>query len=167
MKKIVSLLFVTAMLLTACTGSQGPPGPPGVPGNDGGLIAASAFEITVNFNAGNEYSFTENYNFEVLASDVTLVYLLWDTIAGKDIWRLLPQSVAFDNGNLIYNYDFTQTDVRFFLDGTVNFSTLGTEWTQNQVFRVVVIPADNVDGVDISNLDEIMQSYNFDTFEIK
>ncbi|MBO3098200.1 hypothetical protein [Gelidibacter pelagius] len=173
MKKIVSLLFVTAMLMTACTGSQGPPGPPGppgntgTPGNDGGIIASSAFEIDVTFNADNEFSFTENYGFEVLKSDVTLVYILWDTIDGTDIWRLMPQMVTFNNGNLIYNFDFTQTDVRFFLDGTVDFTTLGTEWTNNQVFRVVVIPADNVDGIDISNLNEVMQSYHIESFEMK
>ncbi|MBA6153688.1 hypothetical protein [Gelidibacter maritimus] len=173
MKKIVSILFVTAMLLTACTGSQGPPGPPGppgstgTPGNDGGLIEASAFEIDITFNADNEFAHTENYGFEVLASDVTLVYILWDTIEGNDIWRLLPQTVPFDNGDLVYNFDFTQTDVHFFLDGTIDFTTLGTEWTNNQIFRVVVIPAVNVDSVDVSNLNEVMQSYHIESFELK
>ncbi|MCL8005881.1 hypothetical protein [Gelidibacter japonicus] len=173
MKKMFSLLFVTTMLFTACTGSQGPPGPPGPPGstgspgNDGEIIASSAFEIDITFNADNNFSHTENYGFVVLESDVTLVYILWETIDGIDIWRLMPQTVAFNNGSLIYNFDFTQTDVRIFLDGTTNFATLGSEWTDNQVFRVVVIPADNVDGIDVSNLNEVMQSYHIESFEIK
>lgn len=173
MKKIVTLIFLTAILATACTGDQGPMGPPGPPGNtgspgnDGGIIVSSAFEIDVTFNAANNFSFTENYGFEVLESDVTLVYIVWETIDGVDIWRLLPQTVTFNTGTLIYNFDFTQTDVRFFLDGTVDFTTLDPEWTDNQVFRVVVIPADNVDGIDFSNLNEVMQSYHIDTFEMK
>ena len=40
-----------------------------------------------------------------------------------------------------------------FLDGTTDFDTLDDAWTQNQVFRVVVVPADNVDRIDTSNLD--------------
>ena len=66
---------------------------------------------------------------------------------------------------MVYNYDFTQADVRFFLDGTTNFLTLGPEWTQNQVFRVVVVPADNVDGIDVSNLYEVMSVNNIESFE--
>lgn len=174
MKKIASLLFLFAMVLTSCTGDQGPVGPPGLtgspgaPGEDGGIIVSSAFEIEVDFNTDNGFSHTEAYgnNFEVHETDVTLVYMSWETIDGKDIWRLLPQSVIFDDGTLVYNYDFTQTDVRFFLDGTKNLTTLDDEWTQKQVFRVVVIPADNL-GVDVSNLNAVMEANNITNFQIK
>ncbi|TDU39879.1 hypothetical protein BXY82_1914 [Gelidibacter sediminis] len=170
MKKIASLLFVLAISLTACTGDQGPPGPPGPPGfdgADGGIVTASAFEIDVNFNAANNYSFTENYGFEVLVSDVTLVYILWETSNGVDIWRMLPQTVRFDDGDLVYNFDFTQTDVRFFLDGTTDFSKLSSDWTQNQVFRVVVVPADNIDGVDVSDINLVMQAAQIEHVDVK
>lgn len=166
MKKIASLLFVFAIVLTSCSGDQGPVGPPGPAGEPGGIIVSSAFEIEVDFNSGNDYSHTEDYGFEVLDTDVTLVYISWETQSGKDIWRLLPQSVTFNDGTLVYNYDFTQTDVRFFLDGTKDPSTLDAEWTQNQVFRVVVIPADNV-GFDPSNLNDVMQANGITSFEIK
>lgn len=164
MKKIISLLFVMAMVLTACEGDQGPPGPPGA---DGGIIEASAFEIEVDFDSANKYEHTEKYGFEVRTSDVTLVYILWETLEGTDVWRLLPQNVVFDNGELIYNFDFTQTDVRFFLDGDVDFSTIGTEWTQKQVFRVVVVPAENVDSIDVTNFDSVLQATNIQKFELK
>ncbi len=170
MKKFASLLLLIAISLTSCTGDQGPAGPPGfdgIDGADGGIIVSSAFEIDIDFNTANNFSYLENYGFEVLASDVTLVYILWETTNNVDIWRLLPQTVPFDDGNLVYNYDFTQTNVRIFLDGTTNFSTLDAEWTQNQVFRVVVIPADNIDGVDISNINDVMQANSIEHFEIK
>ncbi len=72
----------------------------------------------------NNYQFIEPYGFDVFPFDVTLVYILWDSVNGQDIWRLLPQTVDFNDGDLIYNYDFTQDDVSFFLDGTTNFATL-------------------------------------------
>lgn len=157
MKKILSLLVIT--LLFACEGPEGPPG------QNGGLIVASAFEIEIDFTAANNYQYIEPYGFNLYPYDMTLVYILWDTSNGNDIWRLLPQSTTFtDDTTLVYNFDFTQEDVRFFLDGTTDFSNLDISWTQNQVFRVVVVPADNVDNVDLSNLNAVMQTFNITNF---
>lgn len=158
------VLAFAAFIMMSCEGSPGPQGPQGP---SGGLLVSSAFEIVIDFNETNDYSFIEAYGFDVFPSDVTLVYILWDSVNGQDIWRLLPQTVEFEDGNLVYNYDFTQTDVSFFLEGTTDFTALGSEWTQDQVFRVVVVPADNVDGLDISNLDAVMQMTNVESFNIR
>jgi len=139
----------------------------GVNGEDGGLIVASAFEIEVSFNPDNNFEFIESYGFEVLPSDVTLVYIEWENDDGEPIWRLLTQTEYFNDGVLVYNYDFTQQNVRFFLDGTVDFNTLDDTYTQNQAFRVVVVPADNIDGLDTSNFDVIMGASAVESFEIR
>ncbi|MGJ8593321.1 MAG: hypothetical protein ACSHXF_12280 [Aquaticitalea sp.] len=163
MKKVFILLMtVMAVSFSSC---EGPQGPAGFDGLDGETIASSAFEIIVQFNSGNGYSFVEPYGFNVLQTDVTLVYILWDTVDGQDVWRLVPQSVQFDEGTLTYNFDFTQQVVRFFLDGTINFGLLGNEWTQNQVFRVVVVPADNVGRVDYSDINVVMDAYDITSFD--
>ncbi|WGD34679.1 hypothetical protein [Olleya sp. YS] len=163
MKRIASVVSVLVLLLTSCTGPEGPPGFDGV---DGGLIVSSAFEIELDFNANTNYEFIEPYGFYIYPSDVTLVYILWETADGQDIWRLLPQNVFFDDNTVLtYNFDFTQDDVRFFLDGSTNLDTLGSEWTQNQVFRVVVVPADNVGRIDYSDINNVMQQLNITTFE--
>jgi hypothetical protein len=167
MKRIILFTSVFALLLTACTGDQGTPGFDGFDGQDGGIFVASAFEIVIDFNEDEDYQFIEPYGFEVFPSDVTLVYIEWETDNGEPIWRLLTQTEYFDDGILVYNYDFTQQDVRIFLDGTIDFNTLDNVWTQNQAFRVVVIPADNVDGLDLSNLDVIMQAYAIENFELR
>ena len=168
MKRLLSLFTVFAVLLTACEGPQGPPGYDGfdgLDGLDGEIIASSAFEIVIDFNADNNFEYIEAYGFNVLPSDVTLVYILWDTLNGQDIWRLTPQTVTFDDGtNLVYNFDFTQEDVRFFLDGSTDFNTLDDVWTQGQVFRVVVVPADNVGRVDYSNLKTVTKKFNITSF---
>jgi hypothetical protein len=161
--KIGSFLLML-LLFSSC---EGPTGPPGPPGDDGAVLVANAFEIEVDFNAGNGYRILEDYGFEVFPFDVTLVYILWEQDNGTDIWRLLPQVLEFPEGQLQYNYDFTQTDVSIFLDGTINFNILGSEWTQDQVFRVVVIPADNVGLVNINNLEEVMKAGRILEFEKK
>jgi hypothetical protein len=129
MRYFTFLSIALSLVLLSCEGPQGIPGPPGLPGQDGGLIVSSSFEIVVDFNAANGYEFIEPYGFEVLPTDVTLVYILWEEDINFDIWRLCPQNVFFNDGILTYNFDFTQTDVRFFLDGTVNLDFLDPVWT--------------------------------------
>jgi hypothetical protein len=167
MKRILSFISVFALLLTSCIGPEGPPGYDGYDGydgQDGAIIASSAFEIELDFNETNNYEYIEAYGFEVLPTDVTLVYVLWETADGQDIWRLTPQTVYFDDGHLVYNYDFTQTDVRFFLDGTTDLASLDDSYTQAQVFRVVVVPADNLGRSDYTNLENVMRTYNITGF---
>jgi len=165
MKRILSFISVFALLLTACEGPPGPPGFNGYDGEDGGIIVSSAFEIVLDFNDANNYEFIEPYGFDVFPTDVTLVYILWENIDGLDVWRLVPQTVEFDDGNLVYNYDFTQVDVRFFLEGSTNFSTLDFSYTRSQVFRVVVIPADNLGRVDLSDIDSVSSFYGITDFQ--
>ena len=171
MKRLFSLFTVFALFFIACEGPQGPPGfdgLDGLDGLDGAIIASSAFEIEIDFNDANNYEFIEAYGFEVLPSDVTLVYILWETDNGQDIWRLMPQTTYLnDDSTLVYNFDFTQSDVRFFLDGTTDFSTLDDVWTQGQVFRVVVVPADNVDGIDVSDINAVLSLNNIQAIDYR
>ncbi|ETN96549.1 hypothetical protein SAMN04487906_2934 [Zhouia amylolytica] len=159
MKKIFYLLTMVSLAFVSCDGDPGPPGPPG---QDGGLIVADAFEIEVDFTEANNFEIVEPYGFEVFPYDVVLTYILWE-VDGTEIWRLIPQDVFFNDGVLTYNFDFTQEDVRIFLDGTIDLNSLGSEWTQNQVFRVVVVPADNVDAsIDFSNYNNVIQALNIE-----
>ncbi|WP_299114252.1 hypothetical protein [uncultured Winogradskyella sp.] len=156
MKRILTFIFAIT-LLNSCTTEEIVQ----VQNND---FVSSAFEIVIDFNAANNYEFIEPYGFNVFPSDVTLVYILWDTINGQDVWRLVPQTVIFDNGDdLVYNFDFTQDDVRFFLEGS-DLDNVDDVWTQNQVFRVVVVPADNVGRVDNSDINVVMQRHGITSF---
>jgi hypothetical protein len=157
MKKLVSLL--SALLVMSCVIEDGIDGRDG---SDGGLIVSSAFEIVVDFNIQNNYQIVESYGFDVYDYDVTLVYILWETDNGQEVWRLLPQSTVFVGGaTLNYNFDFTQTDVKLFLEGTANFNNLDAVWTQEVVFRIVVVPADNVSGLDNPKISD----FNISSFQ--
>ena len=172
MKRILTFISVFALLLTACEGPQGPPGfdglpgPQGPPGQDGGIFVADAFETEpLNFNNGNEFQITFE-GLDLINSDVVLAYIEWELPDGTLTWRQIPQNVFFDDGVLIYNFDFTQDTVTFFLDGTVDFNSLDPVWTQNQIFRVVIVPADPINGVDLSNLNSVMSTYNITEFQV-
>ncbi|TCK69015.1 hypothetical protein DFQ05_0526 [Winogradskyella wandonensis] len=167
MKRILTLITAFTLVFTACEGPQGPPGFDGFDGQDGrdGIAIPPSFEIVVDFNAANNYEYVEAYGFDVSQTDITLVYILWDTLDdGTEIWRLMPQTVIFEDGNdLVYNFDFTLFDVRFFLEGS-DLDGLANVWTQDQVFRVVVIPANNVGRADYSDINSVIETYNIESF---
>ncbi|SOE19755.1 hypothetical protein SAMN06298216_0256 [Spirosomataceae bacterium TFI 002] len=150
MKKLFSI-FAASIIFLSCSGPQGPigpQGPEGIPGLDGGLEYAKAFEVVADFTQANGYGFVEEYGFDVFPADVPLIYMIWDVLEnGTEVWRPLPQSAYLSQGILTYNFDFTDTDVSIFMDGTVNdFGTLSEAYRIGQTFRVVVVPAEFLAG---------------------
>lgn len=140
MRKLFALMLLGGMvLLHACVGPVGPPGPPGL---DGEVILGEAFEVDINFTASNGYKDEFNLNPPIFDSDVVLVYIRWETLNGNTIWRLLPQTVFFEEGVLVYNYDFSRVDFAIFLETTFDPSLLDNSWTRNQRFRIVILPAE-------------------------
>lgn len=141
MKKLTSILMVAAALfLGACEG------PAGTPGMDGDSFIGSVFEVDGSFTPANNYNIYGTYpsNIVVYDTDVVLVYILWEQANGLDVWRLLPQTVVLPNGVIQYNYDYTYTDFQIFLEFTIPANELLPAETQNQIFRVAVLPADFV-----------------------
>ncbi len=172
MKKLLFIFSVLVIGFTSCRGPagfdgpQGPQGPQGPPGQDGGLVYASAFEMVVDFTPANGFQIVEPYGFEVFPADVPLVYIRWDVADdGTEIWRPLPQSAYLNQGILTYNFDFTDQDVSVFLDGTItNFASLDPVYLNEQIFRVVVVPAEFLSSGRMAS-----KSYNdiIETFNIK
>lgn len=161
---IPTLLSFLAVFFISCQGDPGPPGPPGFDGLDGldgadGLIG-SIFEVEANFNIDNGYEFLEGIpaSIEVFDTDVVLAYVLTGVDNNVDIWEPLPQTLFFGNDILLTGFDYTFTDVRFFLDGTVDFASLDPLYTDNVIFRVAVIPADFAQNIDVSSLDAVMSA---------
>ncbi len=179
MKKIPRTIgIVLSLLFLACEGPAGPPGPPGfdgLDGQDGVNILGTVLEIEGDFTPQNDYSIFYDFpqTVEVFESDVVLVYLLWDqTQDGNgeavDIWRLLPQTRILQQGLLQYNFDHTFFDVSMFLEADFDLSTLQPGDTDNQVFRIAILPADFAQGskLDFSNIQAVMNSLNVDEKDI-
>jgi hypothetical protein len=122
----------------------------GPPGEDGTNLLGTIFEWEGDFQPSNNYELFFDFpgNFEIYDTDVVLVYILWDVVNvnGKntDVWRLLSQTIVLDEGVIQYNFDYTVNDVRIFLEATIPFNELLPAETQDQVFRIAVLPADFV-----------------------
>ena len=156
--------FVLGFGLTSCEGPTGPPGPPGPPGFDGadgadGLIG-TVFEAQVDFNSANDYQAFVDFpsNIDVFDSDVVVAYILTAVEDGTDIWEPLPQTLFFDTDILLYGYDHTAFDIRFFLDGTINLDNLGPGFTDGVIFRVAIIPADFASTLDVNKFEDVMRA---------
>ena len=164
-KKLSMVVLLFVGLLTSCVGDIGPQGPPGFDGADG--LIGSIFEIEATFTEANAYeAFADIPNsINIFDSDVVLGYILSGNEDGVDIWEPLPQTLFFGNDILLYGYDYTVADIRFFLDGTIDFSTLDALYTDGIVFRVAVIPADFAATINTKNMNELMGAMNVDVVQ--
>ena len=184
MKKL-NILFGIALtaLCLSCEGPAGPQGPPGfdgldgLDGQDGINILGQVLEFQDTFSAENNYSLLFEFpqTVEVFESDVVLVYLLWEQVDDPnggdpiDVWRLLPQTRILDQGLLQYNYDHTFLDVSVFLESDFDLNTLLPGDTDDQIFRVAILPAEfgNDPSVDFTNIESVMQALGTSPSEIE
>lgn len=169
MKRTLSTIALFSILLASC---EGDPGPPGLDGQD--ALAAESFDTTVDFeyfdNSGLQKTFI-NLPFDLNDSEAVLIYRLEDVVNidgfPTNAWSLLPQNFFLEDGNIIqYIFNHTFSDVELLIDGNFDLSTLDSEFTQNQRFRVVILPASQVNGIDTSDINTVMALGNIESFEI-
>lgn len=178
-----SLMALLLFAFQACKGPEGAPGPEGPQGPqgpqgpEGPTILPAVFDVdNADFIASGNYRVSVNMpsNLEIYPSDVVLVYLAWEVvnIGGNDavVWRPLPQVVPSGSGFFQYNYDYTMYDVEIFMDGTIDLATLDDSWTQDQIFRIVVVPADFLNArlapVDYNNYEEVVKAFGIDESKV-
>ncbi len=164
MKNLFLLLALsTSIIFTSCEGPTGPPGPQGPSGFDN---LGQVFEANITFTEGNGYSrlITFPSSIVVYESDVVLVYLLEDVVNGFDIWTQLPQTYFLNQGTLLYTFDHTFVDVNIFLDANFNLNTLGSGFTDNQIFRIAVLPAEYANAN--LTMEELMSNLQIDISDI-
>lgn len=166
MKNILFLFAITGSLfLTSCEGDPGPPGPPGDPGIN---ILGQVFEVSVDFTEANGFQqlVTIPSNVEVFESDVILVYWLEDVVPDGsggtlDLWSPLPQTIYLDGGGSFqYTFNHSFVDVLLFLQGDIDLTTLGNGFTNDQVFRIAVVPSEFADAN--LTMQQIMNSGDFE-----
>lgn len=186
MKKTTLVLSAILTLLMVSCGVDGLDGRDGLDGFDGrdgsngqnGInILGQVIDIEGSFIVEDDYSifydFTEN-NIEVFETDVVLVYILFgqtedDNGDAVDIWRLLPQTLILDQGLLQYNYDYTFFDVNIFLEANFDLASLLPGDTDNQVFRIAILPATSTgkSSIDQSDIKAVMASLGVDEKDIQ
>lgn len=160
MRTITGLLALFLFVSCDVNSGRGPRGPEGPPGPAGPV--GQGFEVEADFNAGNGYSqiFGFPQGAEVLDTDIVVVYWLFgvDEETGNDIWQQLPATIFFNDGQFQYAFDHTLADVQLFLQGNVDLSTLGSGYTQDQIFRVAILPVDYVqsNNINLNDIDQVM-----------
>nr|WP_297918487.1 collagen-like protein [uncultured Allomuricauda sp.] len=186
MKKINTILGTFLLLfIVACEGPEGPPGfdglpgPQGIqgpPGEEGRVIELDG----VNFDfiaADNLYSaliaFSEITTFEVLESDAVLIYRFDGTVelndgSTADAWSQLPQSFFLPEGTLQYVFAHTFVDFEIFIDGNFDLSAISTDFSDNQSFRIVILPGQFASSsrMDTSSLSNVMSALGIDENQI-
>lgn len=169
MIRITTLFMFMAVFLTSCEGSMGVPGPPGLPGPPGqdGIdgILGQVVEVVVDFNELNGYQELIEIpgDIEVYESDIIMAYILVSTENGLDIWEPLPQTLFFGNDILLYGFDYSLFDIRFFLDGTFDPGLLDPVFTEGVIFRFAIIPADFAASFDVSEMETLMSALKVDS----
>ena len=166
MKKIITLFAVIGMLsLQSCTGPEGPPG------QDARTPQAFEIETNFSFNSVDGYiisdSFAKYLGGDLFQDESVLVYRLEGiNSSGSDIWQLIPTTVFFLNGDSItYDYNFSKQAFTIFVGGD-NVAGKPT-YINNQVFRIVIIPADFGLAVNKSNYLEVMKAVKINESQIQ
>ena len=162
MKKIILLLAITAsFLFHSCSPKE----------EIHADLLAEVFQVTTSFTAANNYSKLITLNPPIYNSDMVFVYRSFDVINGQRVWRQLPQAVYLIQGELDYNFDFTRNDINIFLESNFDLATLGATWSQNQVFRVVIIPGylsnKNKKAVDFNDYNAVVKAFNIKDNQVK
>ncbi|MCF8321017.1 MAG: hypothetical protein K9I35_07410 [Flavobacterium sp.] len=162
MKRIILLLAISAsFLFQGCTTKE----------EISADLLAEVFEVRTSFTSANNYSKLITLNPPIYSSDMVLVYRSFDVINNQNVWRQLPQTVYLAQGELDYNFDFTRNDINLFLDSDFDLATLGTAWSQNQLFRVVIIPGYFSNkynkAVDFNDYNAVVKAFNIKENQIK
>ncbi len=187
MNKFNTIIGAFIVLFTvACEGPEGPPGRDGFDGLDGldGLdgIQGQVVEVDgINFDYdgdANLFSTLINYgdvtDFETIPEDAVLVYRYTGTVdlddgSTADVWSQIPQNYFLPEGTIQYVFEHTYVDVELFIDGNFDLSTLSTDFTDNQLFRIVFIPSEYADASkkDTSNIENVMSSLGIGEDQVK
>lgn len=161
MKRLLAIIGIASIFaFQACEGPMGPPGPPGLDGLDGVNIVGEAFEVEITFNEANNYGEVFDFTQPLVDGDALLVYMLEASPLDENVfaWRLLPQTFYLEQGILVYNFDYTVNDFSIFLDNSpIDFSSLDPYYTDNLLFRVVVIPSDLQSRIDYTDYEAVMK----------
>lgn len=155
MKKIITLLAVIGMFsFQSCTTTNDA-------NFDDNDTISTVFEnkIPYNFTSGNDYIVRFNFPTTIYDSDMVLVYRLSGTVNARDLWEFLPETYYFENGSrdFSYNFNFTNSFVDIYLSGN-ELNSVPSENRLNQIFRIVVVPANLVQAVDKNNFEAVMSA---------
>lgn len=183
MNKFSTILgAVIVFVFAACEGPQGPPGYDGIDGEDGlDGIQGQVVEVPgVYFDyipENNLFSalitFRDITNFDVYEADAVLVYRHNGTVplndgSNADLWTQIPQNYFLEGGTIQYVFEHTFVDLEIFIDGNFDLSGISTDFTDDQLFRIVFVPSEFAESPDFdaSNINSVMSKLQINEEEV-
>lgn len=117
------------------------------------------FEVdNVNFIASGNFEAIIPLDPPIYSTDVVMVYRLSGVNNfGNDIWEPIPTTYNLNEGQLDYNFDFSQDDVVIYLDATFD-PMLRQDFSLNQVFRIVLVPGYVAENLNSNDYDAVMSA---------
>ena len=160
MKKIFLLLTVGIISLTSCNNDDDFVNTTPVGDGDtiGETIDLTGVNLTFDPNTGR-YAIVYPFEPAIFDSDVVLVYrrTLDD---GFNVWQPIPRTLYFDNGDeLDYDFNFSANDVLIYATGNFDLG-FAPGFTQNQQFRIVIVPSDFATDLSGVSYDEVARKLN-------
>lgn len=168
MKKIITLFAIIGLVaFSSCEGPEGPEGPMGPVVN---TVYENIAPNYYNFTQNNNYSVRFNFPQPLFDSDVVLVYR-FDGVdnGGRPVWQFLPETYYFGNGSreFSFKYVFTFNYVDIYMDGNNLTNPDLNVYRLNQIFRIVVVPADFATSVNKNNYSEVFSKLNLKESQIQ
>jgi hypothetical protein len=121
-------------------------------------------DFSYNNSTGSYFIYRE-FNPQIYASDVVLIYRMSDLInSSTPVWQLIPRTVYLNEGELDYDFDFSKQDFTIYAGGTFNLE-LTPGYIYNQTFRIVIVPgyfSKTVNNVDVKDYKAVIEYYNID-----
>ncbi|WP_164891065.1 hypothetical protein [Botryobacter ruber] len=201
MKRLAYFFMMLALAFgQACEGPEGPEGPPGPEGPTGPTgpagpsTKAMVAEFPVNFTRnqnGNYIVFLDLQQLQEVGIDVTEsdVIMMYNLVAVDELedgtpllyWAPMPTSFQVSHNNTDYDvwfkYLHSFLDIGIYIDTKLDLTLLSTEdqqaITQNNYFRLVIIPGDFINGrvakpnIDLNNYEEVAKYYNLTEESVK
>lgn len=171
MKKIITLFaFVSFLAVSSCTTSDDNFQEDfDTVGTVYENVAPNYFNFLPGNNLTNDYAVRFNFPQRIVESDVVLVYR-FDGVnsSGRDVWQALPETYYFNDGtrDFSFKYIFTDDYVSIYLDGN-NRSDIPADYRLNQIFRIVIVPADFATSVDVDDYNEVMNTLKLSENQVK
>lgn len=129
--------------------------------------------VNFTFNATDGYNIYQKFGSLLFPEDVVLIYRQSATLTGNvPVWQLIPRTLYTDEGELDYDFDFSDEDFTIYADGNYNLS-LTPQFLNNQTFRIVIVPgsksgsAKSVNKEDYSDYNAVIKKYNIDDRNVK
>jgi hypothetical protein len=164
MKKLFSLAIIGLLILTvvSCTRANDSD-------NDTYSTAYDLDNVSFTKDSSGIYTVARNFNNPLVESDVVLIFRKsGTTYDGSAIWESIPRTLYLTQGELDYDYDFSNVDILIKAGGTFD-PGLAPTYINNQTFRVVVVPAKTGKNtsIDFTNYESVAKFYNIKEENIK